>query len=87
MANIRKAPAFYTTDEVLERLAISRPTLEGYYRRADEAGDPALAPFRYQLQLRSEWRYPIADLEKWILDAPIRCAAVRAREEAEAARA
>lgn len=69
MPNPRKAPAAYTSHQAAKRLKVSEKTLERIHRRALRAKDPALAPFRYQpYPGAKEWRYPMAEFERWILE-------------------
>lgn len=69
MPHPRKAPAAYTSHQAAKRLKVSVKTLERIHRRAERAKDPSLAPFRYQpYPGAKEWRYPMAEFERWILE-------------------
>ena len=83
MAHFEKVEAWYTIDEAALRLRKSRATLDRWAEDAEAAGDPSLAPYRYQLLPGSDWRYPKKRLERWIKDSPSRCAAIKARDKRE----
>lgn len=69
MPRPRKAPAAYTSHQAAKRLKVSEKTLERIHRRAAKAKDPSFAPFRYHpYPGAKEWRYPMAEFERWILE-------------------
>lgn len=82
MPNIRKSPAFYGIDKAIERIGCSRATLYRWHQEAEESGDNTLAPFRYQPRPGSPWRYPVEELEQWLVGASER---ERQRQRAKAA--